>query len=155
MDTKAKITNANLLFDTLPTHYFEGPYIGNGNMGAVIWQDDDGNLLFETSRADFYDHRNEVLPLLYRVCRLKSGNFTLSMDGEKLVGNMEMDLYDAVVSGNLKTSGSEISVRIFNCNDRDVFVIEIKKVHGKCDVDFRYNPYTCESPRLEFMPIEE
>ena len=154
MNFTERIKSANLNWDVMPTHYFEGPYIGNGNMGAVIWLEEEGRLLFETSRADFYDHRNETLPLLYRSCRLKSGNFTLSMDGKPLGGKLKMDLYDAVVYGTLKTDISEAKIKIFNCDDRDVFVIELEKVKGSCDFNLKYNPYPCESPRNDHMPRE-
>lgn len=149
-----RIRNANLRWSTMPTHYFEGPYIGNGRMGAVIWIDEDGRLLFESSRCDYYDHRNETLPLLFRACRLKSGNFTLSMDESPIDGRLEMDLYDAVISGTLKTEKSEAKINIFNCDDRDVFVIELEKVSGECDFDLTYNPYPCESPRIDHKPCE-
>ena len=151
---KNRIKSANLGWKTLPTHYFEGPYIGNGNIGAVIWKDENGSLLFESSRTDYYDHRNDTLPLLYRTCRLKAGNFTLSIDGTAIDGEMELDLYDAVVKGTLTTPSSTANVRIFNCDDRDVFVIELEKVKGNCDFNLSYNPYPCESPRIDHMPHE-
>ena len=149
-----RIRSANLVWDTMPAHYFEGPYIGNGNMGAVIWQNEDGGLYFESSRCDYSDHRNETLPILHRTCRLKAGGFVLSMDGEKIGGRMEMDLYDALVFGTLKTEKSEANLRIFNCDDRDVFVIELEKIKGDCNFDLRYIPYPCESPRNDHKPLE-
>ncbi len=34
MNIKTHIKDANLVWETLPTHYFEGPYVGNGNIGG-------------------------------------------------------------------------------------------------------------------------
>ena len=155
MEKISRIKGANLSWNTMPTHYFEGPYIGNGNMGAVIWQNEDGSLYFESSRTDYFDHRNETLPLLYRACRLKAGGFALSMDDGKIGGNLELDLYDAVILGTLKTEKSETKVKIFNCDDRDVFVIELEKIKGDCNFDLKYIPYPCESPRIDHMPLEK
>ena len=154
MDKISRIRKANLSWNIMPTHYFEGPYIGNGNMGAVIWQNEDGSLYFESSRTDYFDHRNDTLPILFRTCRLKAGGFSLSMDGETISGKMEMDLYDAVVLGTLETQKSSAKVRIFNCDDRDVFVVELEKLSGKCDFELSYIPYPCESPRNDHMPRE-
>lgn len=154
MDIKTNIKNANLKWGTLPTHYFEGPYVGNGQVGTIFWKDDDGNLMFEMGRSDFYDHRNESYALLYRDCRLKTGKLTLGIDGQDLDGNMVMDLYDAVVLGTLKTDKSEMKLRVFNRDDRDVIMIELEKVSGECDFSLDYIPYVCESPRLDFMPLE-
>ncbi len=154
MDIKTHIKNANLHWDTLPTHYFEGPYVGNGNIGTIFWKDEDGNLMFEMGRSDFYDHRNESYALLYRDNRLKTGKLTLCIDGKPLDGSMDMDLYDAQVFGTLKTNKSEMKIRVFNCDDRDVIIIELEKIHGECDFSLVYTPYECESPRLDFYPLE-
>lgn len=154
MDIISRIRKANLSWNTMPTHYFEGPYIGNGNMGAVIWQDEEGRMYFESSRTDYCDHRNDTLPILFRTCRLKAGAFTLSMDKTAFGGKMEMDLYDAIVSGTLETPTSCANIRIFNCDDRDVFVIELEKLSGKGDFELGYVPYPCESPRIDHKPCE-
>ena len=155
MDIISRIRKANLHWDTLPKGgYFYGPYIGNGNIGAVVSLDENGKLLIETSRVDFCDHRNDTLPILFRTCRLKSGYFSLSMDGENLDGSMALDIYDATISGTLKTNTSEAKVRIFNCDDRGVFVIELEKVNGECNFDLVYNPLPCESPRIDHKPCE-
>ena len=126
MDIKTNIKSANLKWNTLPTHYFEAPYIGNGQVGTIFWKDDDGNLVFEMGRSDFYDHRNESYEILYRDNRLKTGKLTLGIDSLPLDGNMVMDLYDAQVFGTLKTDKSEMKIRVFNCDDRDVIVVELE-----------------------------
>ena len=150
-----RIKNANLHWDSIPKGgYFFGSYIGNGNMGAVVCLDEDGTLFFETSRTDFCDHRNDPLPLLFRTCRLKSGGFVLSMDGMPMDGEMGLDIYDAVISSTLKTDKSEAKMRVFNCDDRDVFVIELEKISGQCDFTLSYKSYPCESPRLDHKPCE-
>jgi len=154
MDIRTHIKNANLKWDTLPTHYFEGPYVGNGRVGTIFWKDDDGKLLFEMGRSDFYDHRNGSYEVLYRDNRLKTGKLTLSIDSFPLDGNMVMDLYDAQVFGTLKTNKSEMKIRVFNCDDRDVIIIELEKVSGECDFSLDYIPYVCESPRIDWKPLE-
>lgn len=154
MDIKKHIKEANLKWDTLPTHYFEGPYVGNGQVGTIFWKDEDGNLLFEMGRSDFYDHRNESYEILYRDNRLKTGKLILGIDSLPLDGNMVMDLYDAQVLGTLKTDKSEMKIRVFNCDDRDVIVVELEKVSGECDFSLDYTPYVCESPRIDWKPLE-
>ena len=154
MDIISRIRKANLSWTTMPTHYFDGPYIGNGKMGAVFWQDENGKMYFESSRTDYCDHRNDTLPILFRTCRLKAGAFTLSMDNTAFGGKMAMDLYDAVVSGTLETPESAANIRVFQCDDRDVFVIELEKLSGKCDFELGYVPYPCESPRIDNKPCE-
>lgn len=154
MDIKEKLHKANLLWNTLPTDYYNAPYVGNGSIGTIFWQDKN-SLSFEMGRCDYIDHRNENYPLLYKENRLKTGNFTLSLDGIDLSGTLELDLYQALVKGVLKTEQSRADLRVFNCDDRDIIVIEVEKKSGKCDIDLIYNPYVCESPRLSQHPFAE
>ena len=155
MDIRQKFRNSNVLWDTLPCGFCESPYIGNGNIGSYFGQGEQKDeFVFEVSRTDFYDHRNESYALLYKECRLHSGKFSLTLDGLELSGNLELELYDAFVKGVIKNEKSQINLKVFCCDDRDVFIIELEKVSGPCNVEFTYKPDVCQTPRLAFHPLE-
>ena len=152
MDIVDKIKAANLKWNSLPECWEDAPYVGNGMIGSIFWLDENKNLFFEMGRCDFYDHRNNNYSLLHRDCRLKMGNFTLSIDDCDISGQLELDLYKASVAGHIETEFSKTNFRIFACDNTDVIVIEIEKLQGPCDVKLTYNPYCCETPRTFDKP---
>jgi alpha-L-fucosidase 2 len=65
LSAHAQISTSKLSFKSLPTSWDEGLPLGNGMLGALIWQKD-GNTRFSLDRADLWDqrpmnglHRNE------------------------------------------------------------------------------------------------
>ena len=52
----------DLVWEQMPTSYFEGPFQGNGMLGTVFFLDDEAKntLRFEIGRTDVYDPRHSA-----------------------------------------------------------------------------------------------
>jgi len=59
VDWPSFLHNQDPVWDRMPTNYFQGPFVGNGLLGTIIFRDDKetNSLRFEIGRTDVYDHR--------------------------------------------------------------------------------------------------
>ena len=92
------------VWERLPENYFEGAFVGNGLLGAIVFRDSirTNSLCFEIGRTDIYDHR-EGAPAHQEGSRLPIGQALLTPVG-KITG---AKLRTAVVMhGDSKPVGS-------------------------------------------------
>lgn len=52
VDGPTFLARHDLIFETLPTQFDYGAFLGNGMLGATIYRDGDNRLRFEMGRAD-------------------------------------------------------------------------------------------------------
>lgn len=112
----------NMVFDSLPKDWDEGIFMGNGMLGTLIFYEKDSNAIhIEICRSDVADHRelDEEIPVSYTNARLPIGYFLIKPEGKIDSGNMELDLYDAIATGEIKTNKGSFSFNTFICRDVD------------------------------------
>ncbi len=51
-----RVCRHDLLFDFVPDSYFEGVPLGNGELGAMLWFEED-RMVLSLDRADIWEHR--------------------------------------------------------------------------------------------------
>jgi len=51
-----RVCQHDLLFDFVPDSYFEGVPLGNGELGAMLWFEED-RMVLSLDRADIWEHR--------------------------------------------------------------------------------------------------
>jgi hypothetical protein len=56
VDWAAFLARHDLVWDRPGKNYFEAPLVGNGLVGAMIWQDSDNTLRLSVGRTDVTDH---------------------------------------------------------------------------------------------------
>ena len=134
-------------WDRLPDNWQSGAFVGNGLLGTIFYRDANGNLYFELARTDFYDHRNRSYSLLFQNCRLPIGYLKLIVDEAYLVGNLELDMYNGIVKGIIKTPSARSEIKVYTHAEMDLIVIELEPVFGEPDYQFVYTPHICKSPR--------
>lgn len=82
LDWKHFLSKQDLVWNQMPKDYFEGAFVGNGLLGAMVFKDEQqpNALRFEIGRTDVYDHRT-AMPSAYETSRLPIGQFLISPKG--------------------------------------------------------------------------
>ena len=104
VDWPGFMARQDLSWDILPAKFDDGAFLGNGLMGATIYQDGDKRLRWEMGRADVTEHRRDN-------ARLPIGGLVLTTIGKIQSGALRLDLWNAEVRGNIQTDKGTISFR--------------------------------------------
>jgi alpha-L-fucosidase 2 len=131
----------DMVWNKLPAGWDNAPFVGNGRLGAIFWMDKRGALHLEVSRGDLYDHRSDAnghgvsgMNKLYARYRLPNGHFELTLgqrapqdssQGRPLRGNMRLDLWNALVNGQIERGDKQWNIRCFAYALSDVIVLEV------------------------------
>jgi alpha-L-fucosidase 2 len=123
----------DLLMDRLAKDYYEAPFVGNGLLGAMLWQEDGNRLHLEIGRTDVTDHRVEPAELeaITRKGRLPIGHFTFSTLGKITGGTMRVRLYDAEAVGKIRTDRGEIEWRLLAHTRLPLIAMEVTAKGGE------------------------
>ncbi len=104
------LSRHDLVWDRVPHRWELAPFSGNGNVGFLFYQANDdpqNGISIHVGRQDYYDHRLPVdgqqLLWIYR-CRLPLGRFRLQSQGEITGVDLRMDLWNAELTGTVRTS---------------------------------------------------
>jgi alpha-L-fucosidase 2 len=136
----------------MPANYYEGPFVGNGLVGAILYRDEaDTNALHvEIGRTDVYDHRPGN-GLHYR-CRLPIGHLLLKPSGNVTSSGFRTDLWNGEVTGTIVTSAGRITIRCFVPPDDPVIVIVWSVEGDEEKAGFSFVPEKGDSPRYLVTP---
>ena len=114
--------------------YFNAPFVGNGLLGAMIWQESDHSMHLDIGRTDVCDHRSGpdeyVDGRVYNgqvdlKGRLPIGRFLLTTVGKIRGGTMRLRLHDAEAVGVVETDRGRIRWRLFTHAEQPVNVVEL------------------------------
>jgi hypothetical protein len=158
----------DLVWEQLPGQWNEGAFVGNGQLGMMVYATlDDNRIDFHLGRQDVTDHRKAPdrktsmgvrgATVTWDFPRLDVGRMALRPAGRIRGGSMRMDLWNAEITGNVKTDLGELRIRAFTPRDRMVQVIEIvsteKTADGKAVAwEWEFLPGAPLSPRAIVFP---
>lgn len=178
IDWPAFLSRQDMIWERMPADYFEGPFVGNGWLGAILFADDTvpNTLRFELGRTDVYDHRPhgsgmarsvpadycggyanpDCLPwftaAIHDRVRLPIGQLLLTPVGAITSVRLRSDLWNAEIRGTLRTKAGAIELRCFVPSGEDVLVVEIRTMGGEDACAFSLRPQQGTSPRLLAAP---
>lgn len=130
--------------DTLTTNWHEGAFTGNGLLGTMVYLKDSSAVRFEIGRTDVVDHRPEF-GLQYGEFRLPIGRFVLRPDAPLQTASARMKLYEACVSGQMKSTDNNLSYKVLTHALYDVIIVEVEKPNKGYSLAFE--PEISVSPR--------
>jgi hypothetical protein len=104
VDWPGFIARQDLTWEVLPAKFDDGAFLGNGLLGATIYQDGDKRLRWEMGRADVTEHRRDN-------ARLPIGGLVLTTVGKIQSGTMRLDLWNAEVRGEVRTDKGTLNFR--------------------------------------------
>lgn len=158
----------DLVWEEIPKQWNEGAFVGNGQVGMMIYANiEDNRLDFHVGRQDVTDHRlapNQKTSMmvkkanLYDFSRLDIGRMVLRPAGKILDINVRQDLWNAEVSGTITTDLGEITFRAFTPYQEMMNVIEVQsteKVKKKtANYQWEWLPGLPISPRIIAKKID-
>ncbi len=148
VDWATYLAQHDLLWDRVPADYFEGAFVGNGLLGAILFKDDTepNTLRFEIGRTDVYDHRTKASSA-YETSRLPIGQLLLRPVGDITNATVRCDIWNAEIRGELTTALGTISFRCFVPSDDELIVVTINTTGQEKATNVRFRPQLAQSAR--------
>lgn len=155
------LEDADLVWQRMPTTWYEGPFLGNGFLGSGIYAEpgagaDGGTraVRFNVQHSEVQDHRPEF-GSLFGLARLPIGHFTLEPVGTITGLDWRLGLRDAELTGTLTTDKGTLTLRALVHNDRSVLAVEVTPSAGERDFRWVFHPADAISPRAAFKPLPD
>ncbi len=139
--------------DRLPDAWTNGPFLGNGLLGAQLYAPPDSNVVrIDVGRSDYEDHRDSTQQgFATRYPRLPIGYFLLRPVGKIQPGSsMRLDLYNAEATADLLTTKGRIHLRAYVHADKMLLVLETTATGQETGYGLRFRPLAAVSPRQQF-----
>ena len=157
VDWSSFLAKQDPVWSRMPTNYFEGPFVGNGLVGAILFRDDKetNSLRFEIGRTDVYDHRPEAGSVMHYGGRLPIGHLLLTPAGKILSSSFRTDLWNAEITGELTTDKGSITLRCFAPSDSEILVTQITPRGGEEGVKVSFVPELGNSSRYTAQPSRD
>lgn len=95
LDWESFLSRHDLVWQKTPDNYFNAPFIGNGLLGAMIYQPEGEPLRLDIGRTDIVDHRNSEARSIVDNGRLPIGHFTFETNGLLHHATGRLNLYNA------------------------------------------------------------
>lgn len=154
---KEYLSRHDMVWDTIPADYFEGPFVGNGLLGAILFKDNllPNTLRFEIGRSDVYDHRGYDLPVAHYRGRLPIGQLLLSSAGEITAMELRTDLWNAEIRGKITTTMGMVYFRCFVPSGEDFLVLNIKTTEKESAARCFFRPQQAISSRYLEQPLRD
>ncbi len=151
IDWQDFLARHDLLWDRLPTEWYEAPFLGNGMMGTMILKDPRKGLRLEIHRSDVQDHRdNSYGSTPYSRPRLPIGHFTLEPVGKITGASMRLDLWNAELQGELTTDSGRIGFVAIVHSDEMAIMVQLDPSPGEEGCRWQWHPSRAVSPRQAY-----
>lgn len=141
------LAGQDLVWQRVPRTWYEGPFLGNGFLGSMIYQEPGRNALrFTIHHSQVQDHRptfgNE-----WGVARLPVGNLALEPVGQITGADLRLDLWHAELRGTITTDKGRIGLRAFVESGRSLLAIDLSPSKGERGAKLTFTPSDALSPR--------
>jgi alpha-L-fucosidase 2 len=160
----------DMIWQELPKCWNDGAYVGNGQLGIMVYASmDDNRLDLHLGRADVTDHRKApdkkssmgITGTRPQVdyCRLDLGRLVMRPVGKIKSGRLHLSLWNAEITGEIETTQGTLSLRILTLRQNMVHVIEVKSTERNaqgalCSPQWSFLPEPADSPNLRIKPDE-
>jgi len=131
------LSRHDMTWDRLPNRWELAPYSGNGNVGFLFYQakgEAKNVISIYAGRHDYYDHRlpagQDELLWIYR-SRLPLGHFNVESKGDITGVELRLGLWNAELTGIIKTSQGSYAVRGLSHSMTDVIYFETDARDGE------------------------
>ena len=134
----------DLLWSRLPTRWYEGPFLGDGLLGSMVYQEPDANRIrFTVQHSRVQDHRPEF-GSGWGTCRLPVGHLTLEPVGAITAVDWRLSLWNAELTGTVTTSAGRLTLAAFIHDE--VLAVRVTADGGE-RVVWTFHPEDAVSPR--------
>ncbi|WP_139959456.1 glycosyl hydrolase family 95 catalytic domain-containing protein [Flavicella sediminum] len=130
VDFEHFLSKHDMVWDEIPTTWETAAYTGNGNVGFLFYKtkgQGDNVMSIHLGRHDYSDHREASKTdqmLWIKRSRLPLGYFNLTSKGTVTGVNLKLDLWNAELTGTVKTSLGSYNIKGFSHSGEDVVYFE-------------------------------
>lgn len=146
IDWKAFLSKHDLVWEKMPSEWYEGPFMGNGMMGTIVRQTGERTMRWDVGRGDVQNRGVGA----FGASRLPIGHFELHTVGEIESGEMRLSLWNAEATGMIHTDKGSIRWRSFVHADLMVIITEIEPSAGERLCHWEWKPAEAISPRMKW-----
>ncbi|MFD3617529.1 Tat pathway signal sequence domain protein [Streptomyces sp. NPDC058676] len=134
----------DLLWSRLPTRWYEGPFLGDGLLGSMVYQEPGTNhIRFTVQHGRVQDHRPE-LGSSWGTCRLPVGHLTLEPVGTITSLDWRLSLWNAELTGTVTTTAGTLTLSALIHDE--VLAARVTADGGE-QVTWTFHPEEAVSPR--------
>lgn len=131
IDWVAFMQQHDMTFDQLPRRWQEAPHFGNASIGSMLYQADN-TIRLQMFRADVHDHRDDTYGWpAYSRAHFQIGHFSLYPVGKLTGCSWRKDLWNAELTGTIKTDKGEIQIRHFTHAEDMAIITELTPSTGE------------------------
>lgn len=142
------LSRHDLVWDRLPQAWDEGPFLGNGMLGCMVYYDAAaGALRFDLGRSDVQDHRFPA-KTQHDTVRLPMGHFLLKPQGDMRERcDLRLVLHEATLRGEIITDRGRIGLTAYVHAIDMVLVVETEPSLGEAGLVWEWVGEEAISPR--------
>ncbi|MER6012232.1 glycosyl hydrolase family 95 catalytic domain-containing protein [Streptomyces bluensis] len=134
----------DLIWHKLPKLWHEGPFLGDGRLGSMVYQDPGTNgIRFTVQHGEVQDHRPEF-GSGWGTCRLPVGHLTLDPVGTVTAVDWRLSLWNAELTGTVTTDKGSLTLAAFI---HDGILAARATADGGEKVRWTFHPEEAISPR--------
>ena len=147
IDWPVFIDQHDMHFNTLPRNWQEAPHFGNAMVGSMLYQVQN-TIRLQIFRADVHDHRDESFGwTAYSRPRLMIGHFSLQPVGKLIDCSWRKHLWDAQLTGTIRTTAGQITIRHFTHAVDMAIVTELGATDGEKGCFWTWHPASAQTTR--------
>lgn len=144
----------DMTWTSMPKGWQEAPFLGNGELGLLVYALNKNEIKFELGNGKANDQRD--IPdkmkstenmMLYRG-RLMVGSFNLKTQGDITGCDWRLDMAKAELRGNIITNKGTIAIRAYVHASAPLFVLEATPQGGEAVEKFQWNSEPGAATRL-------
>ena len=136
-----------------PRAWYEGPFLGNGFLGSILYTEPATNgLRLTVQHSEVQDHRPDIEGDRWGLARLPVGHLTLTPVGQITGVQLRMHLWDAEITGTITTDRGHIDLRALIQTDRSLLVVTAQPSAGERGFTWVFHPAKAISPRIVREP---
>ncbi|MFF4685114.1 Tat pathway signal sequence domain protein [Streptomyces sp. NPDC001307] len=138
------LRDQDLLWTRLPTLWYEGPFLGDGLLGSMVYQEPGANRIrFTVQHGRVQDHRPQF-GSGWGTCRLPVGHLTLDPVGTITAVDWRLSLWNAELTGTVTTTAGTLTLSALIHDE--VFAARVTAAGGE-KVTWTFHPEEAISPR--------
>src|SRR5256714_2902293 len=134
------LSSQDLIWKRIPTNWYDGPFLGNGFLGVLLYQPGGtGPLQLLLGHTEVQDHRPALGPL-FGLSRLPVGHLSLHTAGTVQAVNLRLSLWNAELTGTVTTSKGSIGLSVFVHDQQPVLVATLTPDAGEAGAARAFTP---------------
>ncbi|HEX8545859.1 MAG TPA: hypothetical protein VF691_02795 [Cytophagaceae bacterium] len=139
IDWEKFMSNHDMVLDTMNSYWYDGAFLGNGLLGAMVHREDAKSVRWDINRSDVTDSCIGTLEG-YKNTRIPIGKFVLKAKGNIISCKSRLDLWNAELNGTIITDQGQIIFKSYIHAIDMVMVTEIEGTGGEKNTDFKFVP---------------